>query len=207
MINYLIETSAPEVKCRGAINPEEQTLSFKKTRKARKKNRLKLKLEKALDGKQEGRCEGGRPPAPIGPTKETAAKLIQDPLIRFRKQNILEDSQILAFQRIRCAVRLITDGTQVRVSCFKDVVVQTSRLSGQNESDFEIRIKEQYTNWIDRMTLARLQAGPVLDIILDEMSLSAVDRKWGKRKGWAKGHLRASLDQYGGFSPAINRVK
>ena len=136
MINYLIETSAPEVKCRGAINPEEQTLSFKKTRKARKKNRFKLKLEKALDGKQEGRCEGGRPPAPIGPTKETAAKLIQDPLIRFLKQNILEDSQILAFQRIRCAVRLITDGTQVRVSCFKDVVVQTSRLSGQNESDF-----------------------------------------------------------------------
>lgn len=199
------ETFALEVKCDNGIAAMGRARSFKNIRKIRKKNRLKRHLERSLALKRSGMRKSLQEKPSIGPTKETLAKLQQDPLLRFRKKNILNDEQIWAFQRIRRAVKIITDGTQVRVSRFNDVVVQTSRLGSQTESEYEIRIKDHYSNWIDRMTSARLQAGPVLDIIIDEMSLAAVDRKWGKRKGWAKTHLQASLDLYGSFSSAYNR--
>lgn len=141
----------------------------------------------------------------IGPTRETLAKLQPDPLVRFRKNDIINDQQLWAFKRIRRAVQVITDGTRMRVSHYTDVPVQTSRYDSQVECEFEIKIKDHYSQWVDRMTTARLPVGPVLDVIIDELSLSAVDRKWGRRKGWAKIHLQTSLDLYSIFSPPINR--
>ncbi len=203
MLEGMNESFAPELKCDDGAIRKVRANSFKKIRKIRKKNRMKRRLEKSLNLKN---ATPLNKPS-IGPTKETIAKLKQDPLICFRKKNILDDEQIWAFQRIRHAVRIITDGTQLRTSSFNDVIVQTSRLGCQPETDYEIRIKDYYNNWIERMTDSYLQAGPVLDIIIDEMSLSAADRKWGKRKGWAKGHLQASLDLYLGFSSVDNRQK
>lgn len=207
MFDDFNETFVSEVKCDDSNTGVGKVNSFKNIRKIRKKTRLKRKLEKSLDIKNKNQRGVHRENPTVGPTIETAAKLKQDPLVRFKAQNILDDEQIWAFQRIRRAVQIITDGTQVRTSRFNAVVVQTSRLGGQNESDFEIRIKDHYSSWIDRMTSERLQAGPVLDIVIDEMSLNAVDRKWGKRKGWAKTHLQASLDLFMAFSPSVNRDK
>ncbi len=130
-----------------------------------------------------------------------------DPLIRFKRDDILNDQQIWSFTRIRRAIQIITDGTQARTSRYSDVVVQTSQGKFSPEADFDIKIKEYYSNWVDRMNMERLQVGPVLDIIIDELSLSAVDRKWGKRKGWAKGHLQSSLGLYGVFFGQVNRYK
>ena len=196
-----------EIKSDGGKPLLAQASSFKNMRKARKKIRLKQRLEKAGSQRQKKLSLSGMEKYSPGPTKETVAKLTPDPLMTFRKKNILNDQQIWAFQRIRRAVQIITEGTQVRTSGFNDVVVQTSRFEGHHESEFEVRIKEYYTSWIDRMTTARQQAGPVLDIIIDELSLTAVDRKWGKRKGWAKGQLQTSLDLYGLFSASNDRVK
>lgn len=179
--------------------------SFKNIRKTRKKNRLKRRLEKSHVTGKTGPQKARQGKSFVGPTKETLAKLQPDPLMRFRKQNILNHEQIWAFQHIRRAVRIITDGTQMRVSCYSNIMVQTSRFDRNSESDHEIRIKDHYSRWIDRMTGAQLQAGPVLDIIIDELSLTATDRKWGKRKGWAKSHLQASLNLYRAFSPSHNR--
>jgi len=60
--------------------------------------------------------------------------------------------------------------------------------------DFGARVN--YLDWVDRMIAAKLQIGPVLDIICDGLSLRAVDRKWQHRKGWARKHLLAALDLY-----------
>ncbi|MCK5423750.1 MAG: hypothetical protein KAI89_00150 [Emcibacter sp.] len=205
MFEDLNETFASEVKSTDQNGGIKTGSSFKKSRKARKKNRLKRALEKSRILKNSILKNSPQERLSVGPTKETIAKLKQDPLVRFRKSNILNDEQIWAFQRIRRAVQIITAGTQVRTSRFNDVVVQSSRHDCQPETEFEISLKDHYSDWIDRMTAAKRQAGPVLDIIIDEMSLSAVDRKWGKRKGWAKDHLQASLDLFRVFSSSPNR--
>jgi len=203
MFDNVNEIPARQVKYDG--EKEKRGISFKKIRTARKKNRLKRNLEKSLSLKSSRLATAVSAKPFPGPTEETRAKLTPDPLALLARKNILNDQQIWAFKRIRHAVKVITDGTQVRISRFSAAAVQSSRFCPRTESEYEIRIKEYYTNWIDRMTGARLQAGPVLDIILDEMSLNAVDRKWGKRKGWAKGHLQASLELYGAFSRSYNR--
>lgn len=182
-----------------------QVNSFKAMRKSRRKGRLKRQLEKALIYKKTSLQKAIMERPTVGPTRETLAKLQPDPLVRFRKMDILNDQQIWAFKRIRCAVQIITDGTRMRVSSCSDVTVQASHYDRETESEFEIRIKEHYSHWIDRMMTARLPAGPVLDVIIDELSLSGVDRKWGRRKGWAKDHLQASLDLYSAFSSSSNR--
>ncbi|VAV94608.1 hypothetical protein MNBD_ALPHA02-694 [hydrothermal vent metagenome] len=182
-----------------------QARSFKKIRLARRKGRREQRRKK-LDI-----IKGPRQDSAIleriyeGPTAETLAKLTPDPLMRFKKQNILNDQQIWAFRRIRRAVQIITDGTQMRLSRITGVVVQTSRVEGGAESDYEIRLKDHYCAWADQMMPAGLSLGPVLDVIIDELSLSAVDRKRGKRKGWAKTTLQAALDLYGSLPRPTDR--
>jgi len=194
-------TGGEEQKTSGKVN------SFKNIRKARRKIRVSRGLEKSDTAGNKKLARPRLKDLSPGPTAQTLAKLTPDPLICFRNKNILNDQQIWAFQRIRRAVHIITRGTHLRVSCLNDVAVQTSRFSGQepNESDFEIALKTHYSHWIDRMTQTRQRAGPVLDIIIDEMSLNAVDRKWGKRKGWAKDRIQQALDLYGAFLPSIDR--
>ncbi len=201
------DKTAPNI----ADQTESSAPSFRQARRARRKYRAVAADKISRDG-----TGGGRSPAipspphrrergSVGPTAETAAKLTPDPLVIFRKRNILSDAQIWAFQRIRRAIQLITDGAQVRVSRFSDVIVQSSRFGDNAEADDQIRIQDHYHRWIDRMTAAGMAVGPVLDIILEEMSLAAVDRKRGRRKGWAKGHLQAALDLYDPLARPRNR--
>jgi len=60
---------------------------------------------------------------------------------------------------------------------------------------------------VDQMMPAGLPLGPVLDVIIDELSLNAVDRKRGKRKGWAKVTLQAALELYSNVSRPVDRHK
>ncbi|PCI47771.1 MAG: hypothetical protein COB49_06700 [Alphaproteobacteria bacterium] len=196
MVNCLNEAVIQEIKCRDSEADRNGARSFKKIREIRRRNRLHRHLGKSLSRKKTASRKSLLQKPSSGPTKETIARLRPDPLVRLKNMNILNDEQIQAFRRIRRAVQTITDGTQVRIACFNDVVVQTSRHGHQPESEYEIKIKDHYSHWIDRMTIAGFQAGPVLDIIIDEMSLMAVDRKWGHRKGWAKDRLQASLNLY-----------
>lgn len=184
-----------------------QAESFKKIRLSRRKGRRELRRRKLNIIK--GVKQNSVPMERIyeGPTAETLAKLTPDPLMRFKKQNILNDQQIWAFRRIRRAVQIITDGTQMRLSRITGVVVQTSRVEGGAESDYEIRLKDHYCAWADQMMPAGLTLGPVLDVIIDELSLSAVDRKRGKRKGWAKTTLQAALDLYSNLPRSVDRDK
>lgn len=191
----------------GSCEKNTTIKSFKKMRIARKKARQKRNVERMLSLPVAGKNTGVPQTSYIAPTPETKRKLMADPLVLFDKKNILNSEQIWAFQRIRRAIKIITDGTGVRTSHFTGAPVQTSRFIAESESEYEIKIKDHYCDWMDRMTAERLQAGPILDIIIDEMSLSAVDRKWGKRKGWTKGHLQASLTLYSGFSHLVNRIK
>ena len=199
--------SAPEVKSKTHTRGAAPPISFKKKRQDRKKSRLKRNKERALSLTKTSHVNREADTGYVGPTKETLAKLTEDPLVVFRKKNILNDEEIWAFKRIRRAIQIITNGTEVRTSRFNAVSVQVSRFDHHSESDYEINIKDHYNHWIDRMTAKCLQAGPVLDIIIDELSLSAIDRKWGKRKGWAKTHLKSSLRLYGLFSAPNNRHK
>ena len=194
----------------GRLYPPQKP-SLKQIRLKRKKNRAKLGRGKAVDLKRPRHISQKHKEGNIGPTKETLAKLTEDPLMRFRKRNILNDQQIWAFERIRLAIRVITRGSALRISPLNDVMVQTSRKgacqSGENCSDFEVRVIKRYCDWADQMTVKRLAIGPVLDIIIDETSLNATDRKWGRRKGWAKEHLQAALDLYGDFLRPDDRGK
>lgn len=196
---------------RHKIRESARDISFKAKRRARRKNRVNKQMKNALSLKNKRGGNELQKKAYVGPTQETAAKLTPDPLVIFKRKNILNDQQIWAFQHIRRAIQIITDGTRIRISHFSDLPVQTSRNQGRlapcSESEYEIRIKHHYSDWIDRMMAAGLAAGPVLDIIIDELSLSSTDRKRGKRKGWAKTHLQQAMDLYNAFPAAHDRNK
>jgi len=136
------------------------------------------------------------PYSAIGPTAETASKLRLDPLSSLKKKGSLSGRDFWAAQQIRRAFHLITQGAEIRVSHFQDVIVQTSRNSPQAEGDYEVDLKNNYSRWVEAMDQEKMAIGPVFDVIIEEMSLNAVDRKWARRKGWAKTHLLASLTLY-----------
>ncbi|MCF8475060.1 MAG: hypothetical protein K9G26_10210 [Emcibacter sp.] len=207
MLGRRPELRVLEIKSDIINSHQKEGSSFKSKRKARKICRQQNHLKKLINVKNSRSIRGREAELYSGPTAETLAKLMPDPLIKFRRNDILNDQQIWSFTRIRRAIQIITDGTQTRTSRYGDVVVQTSHGKFSPEADFDIKIKEYYSNWVDRMNMERLQVGPVLDIIIDELSLSAVDRKWGKRKGWAKRHLQSSLELYGVFFDQVNRYK
>ncbi len=207
MFDHLNKPAATAAGGNGLVAGETMAPSLRQKRIARKKARAdrhrKVLRNKSLSRADISRQKRADRQEQSGPTAETRARLTPDPLWLFKKKNILNSAQIWAFQRIRRAINIITEGSRVRICRFNDVVVDQcySGSRNQDESAYEIRLKDHYSHWIDRMTAARYQAGPVLDIIIEEMSLSAVDRKWGKRKGWAKGRLQAALDLYQAFSP------
>lgn len=108
----------------------------------------------------------------------------------------LSKDHMAAAQKIRRAFELITAGANIRLTGYSEVIVQTSRRCDHYESDHEVMLKGRYTDWVDDMTAARLAVGPIFDIVIEEMSLSSVDRKWRRRKGWACTHLKEALALY-----------
>ncbi len=62
---------------------------------------------------------------------------------------------------------------------------------------------QRFKTWIDCLSAMRLPAGPVLDVVLQSRGLNEIDRRWRRRKGWARGIIRTALDQYPDvFAPA-----
>ncbi|WP_417316941.1 hypothetical protein [Emcibacter sp.] len=184
-----------EYKSRTA-SPAGPVSSFRQARRTRRRKRAEKLLTAALEPK------GPRirviPPeaGSVGPTVQTARKLTPDPLKSYEERGILGSRQLWAAHSIRQAYRLITEGTGPRVTSFTEVMVQNSRRSNLGESEREVLLKDRYTDWVDRMTEEKLMVGPVLDLVVEEASLAGIDRKWRRRKGWAKGHLQQSLDLY-----------
>lgn len=56
--------------------------------------------------------------------------------------------------------------------------------------------RQAYYAWIAAMKSKRLPAGPVLDVIVDGIPLTVIDKRWRKRKGWARVKLTQALDLY-----------
>ncbi|MFC7048443.1 hypothetical protein [Emcibacter nanhaiensis] len=170
--------------------------SFRRARQTRRRKRAEKLMQKALEPKGPRIRIIPAEPGSVGPTPETAGKLAQDPLKSYETRGILSSRQVWAAHAIRRAYRLITEGIGPRVTSFADVMVQNSRRTNLRESDWEVDLKERYADWVDRMTAEKLMVGPVFDMVVEETSLAAIDRKWRRRKGWAKTHLQQSLDLY-----------
>ena len=119
-----------------------------------------------------------------------------DIVLTYCNKGIINQDQLHSAYKIRRAFRLITEGIQMRVTQYKDPVFQVQNSEPFNENTHDILIQELYTDWVDKMTVLKHPVGPILDIIIDEDSLSAVCKKWKKRNGWAKLFLQSSLDIY-----------
>ncbi|WP_321394626.1 hypothetical protein [Emcibacter sp.] len=170
--------------------------SFRRARITRRRKRAEKLLKDSL-GSDGPRVRVVMPAqGAVGPTQQTARKLKPDPLGSYQEKGTLSSKQVWAAHAIRKAYRLITEGAGVRITQFTDVMVQNSRRPGLSESEGEILLKDRYSDWVDRMTAERLMVGPIFDMIVEEASLAATDRKWHRRKGWARSHLQQSLDLY-----------
>jgi len=195
-----LEYKTDEGRTQQSTKPKKTNVvsSFKKARITRRRTkREKLLSLKTAETPIKQRTLSSKKFMPaVGPTVQTARKLTNDPLKVLEDRGVFDADKIWAAFRIRRAFQLITDGVGARTTHLNDVVVQTSRSVGESEPDFEIRLKQHYTDWIDEMDRQKLQIGPVFDLVIDERSLSRIDRKWQKRKGWSKQHLCAALDLY-----------
>lgn len=185
-----------EVKSRDGGGQEDTAPSFRRARRTRRRKRAENLLNKSMDrsGPRIRKIDFDAPAA--GPTEETVRKLTPDPLKYYEEKKILTVHQVRAAHAIRRAYQLITLDTGPRVSTFEQFISRRTPTGPAHETDHEIHLKDRYAGWVDRMSDERLMVGPVLDMVVEEMSLAATDRKWRHRKGWARDHLREALDIY-----------
>ncbi|RME64097.1 MAG: hypothetical protein D6782_08910 [Alphaproteobacteria bacterium] len=62
--------------------------------------------------------------------------------------------------------------------------------------------------WVATLSDIGLPAGPVLDVVLDSRSLAEIDRRWRRRKGWARKVIAMALAEYPDvFAPAWSMAR
>jgi hypothetical protein len=120
----------------------------------------------------------------------------KDIVLMYCIKGIITRDQLHSSYKIRRAFRLITEGTQMRVTQYKDPLFKQNSSLEYDDNPHDILMQDLYADWADEMTVQKYPVGAILDILIDEMSLSSVCKKWRKRNGWAKDIFQKSLDIY-----------
>lgn len=149
------------------------------------------KQKRRLDSRR--KASGGARLRLCKPTSQTSAKLQPDPLWTLSRRGVLTQEQIQAAWDIRQAFEVITVPVRLRkaalekIDCGAKEYVETSQV---------LRLLKRYNDWIDELTRYRLQAGPVLDVVVESISCREVDRRRGVRKGATRALLIEALNLY-----------
>ncbi|MFZ5609868.1 MAG: hypothetical protein ACOY99_09680 [Pseudomonadota bacterium] len=107
------------------------------------------------------------------------------PLLRLLRCGVLDERHLLAALRIWRASKALSVSAATRLD------------AGANPSI------ARYCRWVDDLSVRAIPAGPALDLILERHPLTMIDKRWRKRKGWARVMVATALARYplGGARP------
>ncbi|WP_129557145.1 hypothetical protein [Azospirillum baldaniorum] len=143
-------------------------------------------------------------------TAQTRAKLRPDTLVLLLNRGAergLSQEQYDAAHLIRSAVTIIIAGMGLK-ACSMERLGGPGRSDGETETEWAVRVQEDYNAWVDvmaeRAAAAKLvrrdsrawQAGPVLDIVVDGMTCNEVAAARCMRDKAIVPALRDALDLY-----------
>lgn len=131
-------------------------------------------------------------------TPETLSKVRRDPLKNLVSRGALDEYHLLAADRIRTAILLKRAGLgskNASLECRIDIV---GKRPTETESEWSVRMQQRHTLWMQLCAFEKPRVNTLVveEILMEPVSFKEVDRDWGKREGWAKGHLVAGLDLY-----------
>ncbi|AWJ86336.1 hypothetical protein TSH58p_22745 (plasmid) [Azospirillum sp. TSH58] len=143
-------------------------------------------------------------------TAQTRTKLRPDTLVLLLNRGPergLSQEQYDAAHLIRTAVRIIVGGMGLK-ACSMERMGGGGRSDGETETQWAIRVQEDYNAWVDAMAERAVaakrarrdsrawQTGPVMDIVVDGMTCNEVEGARCMRNGSAAAALRDALDLY-----------
>lgn len=102
-----------------------------------------------------------------------------DSLGRLHKSGVLTDRDLIAAWDIEIACRDLGAG-----------ILSETRLARHGAA------AQRFTQWIGSLSAMNVPAGPALDVVLLSCSLIEIDRRWRRRKGWARKMVRLALAEY-----------
>ena len=129
----------------------------------------------------------------------------------------LTKSGALGMQQVRAAIVIEDAVVSILINDIHSGV--TDQWCGQcdfSQNSFETALLEScasrqaYYDWVVAMKREGLPAGPVLDVIIDGVPLTTIDKRRVKRKGWTREKLKKALDLYIAAeelnTPEVNRL-
>lgn len=145
------------------------------------------------------------PEEPQGPTPETIRKLRPDPFRLLYTRVHLDPNAYLnalmwdAGLEIRRAHALITAPVALRGRDYEREVRRApweaadARASALARNE---RLVRRYTGWRRDAERKGVAASPVIDLVVDGVPCGDLDRRYGKRRGWAVEQVRKGLRLY-----------
>ncbi|WP_188260854.1 hypothetical protein [Azospirillum tabaci] len=143
-------------------------------------------------------------------TAQTRAKLRPDTLVLLLNRGPergLSQEQYDAAHLIRSAVTIIIAGMGLK-ACSMERLGGPGRSDGETETEWAVRVQEDYNAWVDAMAeramaarrirkdSRRWQTGPVLDVIVEGMTCNEVEAARCMRNGSVADALREAMSLY-----------
>lgn len=116
-------------------------------------------------------------------TPETKAKLKFDPVQKLFQKGTIDSGDLRSADYIKAAYLLITADVTGRNASYETFIDRVGRKSGMEESDFQIMVQEQYTDWHEFCIKERIATGPILHVLTEPVSFRDTDRHYRQKNG------------------------
>lgn len=129
-------------------------------------------------------------------TPETNRKSRIDTLGVLESRGELTEHHLAAAEEICKAKRFITDEVRCRIASLEARVDTFGSRSIENESEYSVRIQQQYKLWRFNCTRSRIDVKACMFMIENQATLKEADKHFGRRYGYTKTHLVWGLGLY-----------
>lgn len=129
-------------------------------------------------------------------TPETKAKLKFDPVLSLYNKGKIDGGDWTSSQYILAAYLIITADVTGRNASFEAYIDNTRKLSGMEESEFQIMVQEQYNDWHDACFKEKIKTGPIIHVLTEPVSFKDTDRYYGHKNGTSSELMVKGLKLY-----------
>ncbi len=131
----------------------------------------------------------------VKPTPQTVERLTPDPIARLVAEGKLSTDDERAALAIAAAIRIVASPLYTRSS--RPDLARGSRTTASGAAaDWAVECELRYLAWAEDMHDLRHPIGPVLDFVLDGVSLRALEKKWRRRHGTLLPQIKDALALY-----------
>lgn len=131
------------------------------------------------------------------PTPETVRKRRADVLIVLFRREVIDAQQLDAAVQIRAGVEALTSDVRMRTAERQHAGRPPRRMTAPSIlRSLDLPVVRGYLAWADAMQAKRMAIGPVLDVVVDGLSLRDVQARRGISRDGLADALPKALDLY-----------